>query len=220
MARKSKTALEKTLEKTLQKKLRLSPRYSGLIALVILLLLGLIHPDVRNQVAETLNLPDVFTPYKPLPAKKKGQLQEGIWTVSRVVDGDTLVINGNEGKEYRVRLIGADTPETVKPNTPVEPFGLEASEFTKQKIAGAGNRVRIAFDGDQVDKYDRCLAMVYLQMPDDEEVWLNELLIREGLARAQLQYHFSKGAKDAFRRAEAEAKSAKRNLWSLPADGI
>jgi micrococcal nuclease len=97
----------------------------------------------------------------------------------------------------------------------VEPFGKEASAFTKQKIAEANNRVRLAFDGDQIDKYGRTLAMVYLPQPDDSEVWLNELLIREGLATAQLQYRYSKGAKDKFRQAEEEAKAAKRNLWSL-----
>ena len=34
--------------------------------------------------------------------------------VQRVVDGDTFIANQN-GKEIKVRLIGVDTPETVKP---------------------------------------------------------------------------------------------------------
>ena len=181
----------------------------------VLVLLGLVNPDVRDQVAEVLNPP--VSSDKPLASKVKGPLTEGIWTVVRVVDGDTIIVsNGTDTKpEYRVRLIGADTPETVKPNTPVEPFGTEASDFTKRKIAEANHRVRLAFDGDELDKYNRCLAMVYLQMPDGNEVWLNELLIRDGLARAQLQYRFSTGAKSAFRQAENEAKAAKRNIWSL-----
>jgi len=133
----------------------------------------------------------------------------------KVVDGDTIDVEDDAGNKHRIRFIGADTPETVKPNTPTEPFGPEASDFTKRKIAEANNLVRLAFDGDQIDKYGRNLAMIYLQMPDGSEVWLNELLIREGLARAQLQYRFSKGAKDAFRQAEEDAKMAKRNLWSL-----
>ncbi len=49
-------------------------------------------------------------------------------TVTRVIDGDTLVLNGGE----RVRLIGVDTPETVHPTKPVEYFGKEASAFTKR----------------------------------------------------------------------------------------
>jgi len=67
-----------------------------------------------------------------------------------------------------------------------------------------------------VDRYSRILAMVYLQMPDGQEIWLNELLIREGLARTLLQDRYSRGAKDALQRAEQEARNAKRNLWSLP----
>ena len=181
---------------------------------VILILIGLVSPDVRNTAAGVLEpiFPGISDPYKPLPSKVKGPLTEGVWMVVRVVDGDTIII-GDGTDEYRVRLIGADTPETVKPNTSVEPFGPEASEFTKRKIAEANNRVRLAFDGDEVDKYNRSLSMVYLTMPDGTEVWLNELLIREGLARAQLGYRFSKGAKSAFRKAEEEAKNAKRNLW-------
>ena len=212
--------LKKPPKKSSRKKPRLSPRYTGLIILAVLLVLGLISPDARDHVAEALNLPDIFTPHKPLPSKKKGQLEEGMWEVVRVVDGDTLIVGNKTGTQYRVRLIGADTPEVVKPNTPPQPFGHEASEFTMQKIAEAGNFVRLAFDGDQVDKYDRNLAMVYLQMSDGTEIWLNELLIREGLARAQLQYRFSKGAKAIFRQAETEAKNAKKNLWSLPSGSI
>ena len=50
--------------------------------------------------------------------------------VTRVVDGDTLVVS-IAGREERVRLIGVDTPETVHPQKPVEFFGKEASAFTK-----------------------------------------------------------------------------------------
>jgi len=200
-------------------KLLLSRSGIGAVIAVVLILLGLVNPDLRNKVTEVLNLP-LFTD-NPLSSKVKGTLTEGLWTVVNVVDGDTIVVGDStdKNKQYRVRLIGADTPETVKPNTPVEPFGPEASEFTKRKIAEANNQVRLTFDGDELDRYGRSLAMVYLQLPEGE-VWLNELLIREGLARAQLQYRFSNGAKDAFRQAEAQAKAAKKNLWSLPAGNI
>ena len=209
MARKTKLSWNKLLK---------SRRNLASIVVVVLFLLGLVSPDVRDRVAEALPLQalGISDPHKPLPSKTQGPLTEGVWTVVHVVDGDTIDVGDDEGKKYRIRLIGADTPETVKPNTPVQPFGPEASDFTKRKIAEANFSVRLAFDGDQVDKYGRSLAMVYLQMPDGNEVWLNELLIREGLARAQLQYRFSKGAKSTFQQAEDEAKRAKRNVWSLP----
>ena len=151
----------------------------------------------------------------PLPSRSKSPIDAGVWTVVRVVDGDTLVVGDSDDRkqQYRIRLIGADTPETVRPGTPVEAFGVEASEFVKQKIADADHLIRISFDGEQLDKYKRTLAMVWLQMPDGQEVWLNELLIREGLTRARLEYRYSYGAKRAFAVAEVEARKHRRNLW-------
>jgi len=188
------------------------------IAMLVILVLGLIgfaSPDVRNTVADVIPWEILGTtdPNRPLAPRIVGPIKEGIWTVVHVVDGDTIDVGDSAGR-YRIRLIGADTPEIVKPNTPPEPFGPEASEFTKRMIAQANNRVRLAFDGDQVDRYGRNLAMVHLQMPDGTEVWLNELLIREGLATAELGYRFSRGAKDAFRAAENAAKAERKNIWS------
>ena len=60
--------------------------------------------------------------------------------VQRVVDGDTLLLDTGE----RVRLIGVDTPETKRPNTPVEYFGKEASAFTKR--LAEGKRIRLEYD--------------------------------------------------------------------------
>jgi micrococcal nuclease len=130
-------------------------------------------------------------------------LTEGPYDVQSVVDGDTLLL----ANHARVRLIGADTPETVKPNHPVEPWGLEASEFTRQFVAG--QQVRLEFDRERLDKYGRFLAYVWVG-----DRMLNEELIRAGLARAELQYHYSSSMKTRFRHAEAEAKSAGRGIWS------
>ena len=62
-------------------------------------------------------------------------LAEELRTVIRVVDGDTIVLDGKE----RVRLIGVDTPETVHPSKPVEYYGKEASSFTKSLWGIPGN---------------------------------------------------------------------------------
>jgi len=186
--------------------------YIVLIALVLLFLVGCTNQGTHEHVIETTEQ-SVVIPYDPLPSRSISPIDEGMWTVVRVVDGDTLIVGDNADHQYRVRLIGADTPETVKPDTPVEAFGLAASKFTKQMVAEAGNRVRIAFDGEQLDRYNRTLAMVWLQLPNDQEVWLNELLIREGLARARLDYRYSHEAKLSFAVAEVEARKARKNLW-------
>jgi micrococcal nuclease len=122
-----------------------------------------------------------------------------------VVDGDTFILTGST-KEH-VRLIGANTPETVKQNWPVEPWGPEASAFTKKFLAGGA--VRLEFDGPRRDKYGRMLAYVWVG-----DRMLNEELIRQGLARAEMQYAYSAAMKARFRKAEGEAKAARRGIWS------
>ncbi|MFZ5832119.1 MAG: thermonuclease family protein [Planctomycetota bacterium] len=123
--------------------------------------------------------------------------------VLRVVDGDTLVLKDRT----RVRLIGIDAPESVKPNYPVEPWGPEAAEFTRQFLATGP--VRLSFDGDRTDQYGRTLAYVWVG-----EQMLNEELLRAGLARYVPQYRYSAAMKHAFAAAETEARTARRGIWS------
>jgi micrococcal nuclease len=194
--------------------------YAVLITLVVLFLIGYVNQGKQRQVVETAEQPAAI-PYNPLPSRSTSPVEEGMWNLVRVIDGDTLIVGDSTDREkqYRIRLIGIDTPELARGNTPVEPFAIEATEFVKQKIEAAGNKVRIAFDGEQLDQYRRTRAMVWLQMPDGE-VWLNELLIREGLAHARLDFRYSHGAKLSFALAEVEARLNMRNLWSVCIEGI
>ena len=94
---------------------------------------------------------------QPVPA--------GSYQVERVVDGDTLIVliddpDSSEPRRERLRLLGIDTPETVKQDTPVEPWGPEASQFTRQFVADG--KVRLEFDKRRVDQYGRLLAYVYV----------------------------------------------------------
>ncbi len=130
-------------------------------------------------------------------------LPEGHYVVERVVDGDTLLLTNRA----RVRLIGVNTPETVKPDHPVEPWGPEASEFTKKFVADG--EVRLQFDRERVDRFDRWLAYVYVG-----DRMLNEELLRAGLGDATTHYHFSESKKRLFKRAEREAREAHRGKWS------
>ncbi|MDR0336332.1 MAG: thermonuclease family protein [Planctomycetaceae bacterium] len=217
MRKRSTQSVQNRVKKVLRREVRRRGGYGVILLLAVLFVIGLFNTKLRDQIAVKLqnSFPTVIAlrEDQPLPANKQSPLKEGIWQVVHVVDGDTLDVVDYDGVKHRIRLIGADTPEVVKPNTPVQPFGQEASDFTKRMIMQSGNRVRVAFDGDQVDQYGRNLAMIYLQTQQGE-IWLNELLIREGLAKALLQYRFSKGAKKRLQVAENEARIARRKIWS------
>ena len=142
------------------------------------------------------------------PLSPPESLEEGTHRVRRVVDGDTLLLESGA----RVRLIGADTPETVKPNHPVELFGPEATLFTERRIRSAGGEVRLQMDRERKDRFGRFLAYVFV---DDQ--MLNEELIRQGLATAQTEFNYSSSMKRRFRQAEGEARLAGRGIWGSPA---
>jgi micrococcal nuclease len=100
--------------------------------------------------------------------------ESGWARVVRVVDGDTVILAGLGSS----RIVGVDTPETVKPDTPVQCFGPRASAFSKH-VLGAAGRVRYRVAPEPVDAYGR--RLVYLWLPDGR--FFNALLIRRGLAR-------------------------------------
>lgn len=128
-------------------------------------------------------------------------------TVERTVDGDTFIAQLADGSRERVRMLLIDTPETKKEGTPVQPFGPEASEYSKKLLTG--REVELEFDQEQRDQYDRMLAYVYL---DGESV--NEKLLEQGLARVVVYKPNDKYVK-AFRELQAEAKSKKIGVWSI-----
>jgi micrococcal nuclease len=129
-------------------------------------------------------------------------------TVERVVDGDTIIVHA-AGRRERVRLIGIDTPESVKPNTPVQCFAIEASNRTKALLP-AGTGVRLVGDVEQRDRYQRLLAYVYRA---SDGLFVNLQLAREGYA---VPYTFPPNVAHTadFVAAAGEARDAGRGLWS------
>ncbi len=126
--------------------------------------------------------------------------------VSRVVDGDTLVLA--DGKT--VRFIGIDTPETVDPRRPVGCFGKEASNETKSLLTG--KEIILQKDVSDTDKYERLLRLIFLPLQDGQTLFVNDYLVREGFARV-MTYPPDIKYDVAFREAETEAKTKKRGLW-------
>ena len=123
-------------------------------------------------------------------------------TVTRVVDGDTLAVG-----EERVRLIGVDTPEAVRPGAPVECFGRAASAFTERLVEG--RRVRLELDVERRDRYGRLLA--YVHRADDGR-FVNAALVREGYATPSAVPPNVRHAKR-FAALARRARRAGRGLW-------
>lgn len=129
---------------------------------------------------------------------------EAVVPVVRVIDGDTIVVR-LDGEEEDVRVIGVDTPETVKPDTPVQCFGERASRFTKRLLEG--RRVRLVFGVERHDVYGRSLAYVHLG-----HRFVEAMLVRRGLARS-LTIPPNNRFAPLFERLARHAALAGRGLW-------
>jgi micrococcal nuclease len=134
--------------------------------------------------------------------------------VIRAVDGDTLEVTIDGGATETVRLIGVDTPETVKPDTPVQCFGPRASAFEHRTVEG--RRVRLLVGVEPRDIYGRLLAYVWVEGPHQarsHERFLEAELLRRGLART-LTFHPNDRFADRFESIERKSARAGKGLWN------
>ena len=135
----------------------------------------------------------------------EAQFEPRMVKVARVIDGDTIQVL-SDGRQYTVRLIGADTPETKHPTKAVQYFGREASAFTKAHLEGKTVALVRDRSGDTVDRYGRLLRYVYLDGDN-----FNTRLIRERYAHAYRRFPFSK--RQEFIHLENEARRQGLGLW-------
>lgn len=128
----------------------------------------------------------------------------------RHVDGDTTVFK-IEGKEQKVRFLLIDTPETVKPNTKVQPFGLEASKRTKELLSTA-SEITFEYDqGDKKDRYGRALGYIFV-----DGTLLQKTLVREGLARVAYVKEPNTKYLLELEEAQEKVKNESLGIWSIP----
>ena len=128
--------------------------------------------------------------------------------VVRVVDGDTIIVE-LQGREERVRYIGIDAPESVRPSFPIEEWGREASAANADLVEGRS--VVLERDVSDTDRFGRLLRYVWLRN-DGEWLLVNLELVRLGYANAgsfppDVKYN------DEMHAAEREARDADRGLW-------
>ncbi len=168
---------------------RKSKLWSLLTLIVIVYLLSIVSTKINGQSTPSAS-----------------NLAPGYYKVSRFVDGDTISIDMN-GKTEKVRFIGVDTPETHKPNTPVQCYGPAAAAFTKNTIGQ--QKVRLEADplSTNRDKYNRLLRYVYL--PDGTN--LNAKLISTGNGFYYPYFPFQKSSEFSILQDQARAKN--KGLW-------
>jgi len=137
------------------------------------------------------------------------------YTVKRVYDGDTLVLENDK----RVRLIGVDTPEMRDKNRnlkdaikyglaakTVDAYADKAKFFVKDAVEG--KRVRLEYGKERKDKYGRTLAYVY-RVPDN--YFVNAEVVKQGYGFAFTRFPFK--YRERFKEYEREAKAGKKGLW-------
>ncbi len=147
---------------------------------------------LRNKGRLVIALALVLT----LLATGCGKVNETSVLVTRIIDGDTIEIEGG----YRVRYIGIDTPERG------EPYYLEATEANRSLVEG--KKVRLEKDVEDKDKYGRLLRYVWV-----DDTMANAELVRLGYAYS---YSYPPNLKyqPYFLQLEKEAREQRLGLWS------
>ncbi len=125
----------------------------------------------------------------------------GTGYVTRVIDGDTIVLSSGE----HVRYIGIDTPEI----NPEEPFARKATQVNRDLVEG--KTVRLEKDTSETDRYGRLLRYIYAG-----DTFINLELVRLGLAEAK-SYPPDTRYQLVLEAAEVEARLDGRGMWAKSA---
>lgn len=129
------------------------------------------------------------------------------YLVGKVIDGDTIELANGQ----MVRYLGIDTPEVRRRQGgswvyAPEPYAEEAREFNRRLVEG--KLVRLEFDVQKKDKYDRLLAYCFM-----DDVFVNARMLEEGFAMLYTSTPNIKYA-DMFVELQEEARQYNRGLWA------
>ncbi len=194
----------------------------GLIALIIIVTIGLfaIFPinnlsttntlqSLASRVASDLGWDMSSSQPKSKAGSKAGQIEEA--KVNRVVDGDTIELTDGQ----KIRYLYIDTPETVKPNTPVMCYGIDAKTYNKKSVDQ--KTIFLAFDKQPTDRYGRTLAFIYLNKEDASnnniQKSLNADMVKKGYAKA-VSYSPNTTFKKDFESMMVTAQESKKGAWA------
>lgn len=164
----------------------------------------------QEEITPTQTLEPILTPAATPKTQEqtKAPATQNLFLVTRVIDGDTIEIEGGQ----KIRYIGIDTPETVDPRKPVQCFGVEASNKNKELVSN--KKVRLEKDVSDIDRYGRLLRYVYV-----DDLFVNLELVKEGFAYSST---FPPDVKyqNQFIEAQQLAREQGKGLWgSCPVNG-
>ena len=167
-----------------------------------------ISTDIQSQIIGQSTTIQGQNPIENGPSQEKdeqsdeNQSIDTFITVTRVIDGDTIEIEGGQ----KVRYIGIDTPETVDPRSLPQCFGKEAASKNRELVEG--KNISIEKDVSETDKYGRLLRYIYLN-----DIFINDYLVREGYAYAS-SYPPDVKYQNQLKQAQLEAQEQNRGLWA------
>ncbi|AUT03304.1 nuclease [Nostoc sp. CENA543] len=137
--------------------------------------------------------------------------------VERVSDGDTLVVKDAQGNKFTVRFACMDAPEI--PHSRKEQaskkasdrnqfnWGVKAQARLAELVKQSGDRVNLTITDS--DRYGRKVAEVRLS----DGVFVQEVLLKEGLAKVYRPYLNKCPSKDLVQQAEAQAQQQRIGIW-------
>ncbi|MBP9759257.1 thermonuclease family protein [Candidatus Dojkabacteria bacterium] len=157
-------------------------------------------PEVKSATVEVTSSPMPIVTPSPAPDPNIS-----IVKVINVIDGDTFTIEGGAV----IRMIGIDTPETVHPSKPIQCYGKEASQKTKELLEG--KEIKLEKDVSETDKYSRLLRYVYV-----DDIFINEYLVSEGFAKSS-SYPPDVKYQNKFVEAQKKAQEENKGLWNVSA---
>jgi micrococcal nuclease len=170
--------------------------------LVLTIVISLSQPSIQQRLLLFFEMDS-----SAWVSKNKPQVETA--KVSRVVDGDTIVLEGGR----RIRYLYIDTPETVKPGESPMCFGKEASEYNQSLVEG--RNVILVPDKEDMDRYGRELRIVYFVGTDITDVSrsVNAKLVEGGFADISI-YNPNNTYEDEMRSIAEKAKKQKKGAWS------
>lgn len=174
---------------------------------------------LTNWLAWLFDFPmtDTYTPQQAIKEEKEKEYNEDSnllpVTLEYVIDGDTLVVKDSQKNEYKVRMIGIDTPESVHEDESRNTvYGTYASVHTKELLSST-TALFLEFDAERADQYGRTLAYVWISdNTTDINNMMNYIIIRDGYAN-QLEIEPNTKYSKIFESTCEHAQDLNAGLW-------